>query len=336
MAWLSRLFGIGRSRLFLEGDHEFGFEVVGESKYQDALSNICGGHCEEGHEHECVAELVPEPDNPYDPNAVAVLIEGEKVAYLSRFDAKRYLDELARLGHAGDRASCNAMINGGWDRGGRDKGYFGVELDVAWPLRTSAPVSETSSEMSEKSWRGSSSRQVAAETIFPARPRAQGRNIKLLLATGILIVVMFFAPQLLEATNSSCGAVERLVLRQVASSKNRGEGRADIGWAAVLLNFSDGAFVATKLQQEYPGWPTAVSCAMTYYAQLIGFRQREGSGSPGRAGRPNPVPPHSEATERFSPGDIRELLQEREPFRSSGNASDRKAPPAISTDPAQK
>jgi hypothetical protein len=138
MAWLSRLFGIGRSRLFLEGDHEFGFEVVGESKYQDALSNICGGHCEEGHEHECLAELVPEPDNPYDPNAVAVLIEGEKVAYLSRFDAKRYLDELARLGHAGDRASCDAMINGGWDRGGREKGYFGVELDLAWPFRLGA------------------------------------------------------------------------------------------------------------------------------------------------------------------------------------------------------
>ena len=132
----------------------------------------------------------------------------------------------------------------------------------------------------------------------------------LLLATGILIVGMFFAPQLLEATNSSCGAVERLALRQIASSKNRGEGRADgwaDGWAAVLLNFSNGAFVATALQQEYPGWPTAVSCAMTYYratyrATLTGFRWREGSGSPDRADSPNPVPPHSAATE----GSVRE------------------------------
>ena len=193
----------------------------------------------------------------------------------------------------------------------------------------------------------------------------------------ILSVAMFFAPQLLEATNSSCGAVERLALRQVASSsKDRGEERAGIRWAFVLMNFSDGAIVATALQQEYPGWPTAVSCAMTYYAGLTGFRWREGSGSPDRAGSPNPVPthsaaterfsppaistdpaltqgsgspdradspnpvpPHSAATERFSPGDIRELLQSKQPAQSAGSTGrevNRTASRGTSTGTAQR
>jgi hypothetical protein len=138
MGRFSSLFGTSSSKssaLFLAGEGEFAFEVVGESKYQDALSAICGGHCKDGHQHECIAELVPEPDNPYDKNAVAVVIKRRTVAYLSRDNAKWYLQELARLGRSGERASCRAMINGGWDRGRRGKGHFGVELDVASPLR---------------------------------------------------------------------------------------------------------------------------------------------------------------------------------------------------------
>ncbi|QBX38672.1 hypothetical protein E4M02_11155 [Brevundimonas sp. S30B] len=122
----------------LVGDGSFGFEVVGESHRQEVLSRICGGHCEEGHEKEVEAILRPDPTNPHDGNAVRVEIMGEQVAYLSRADAADHLNELRRLGLAGQPVRCAALINGGWRRerkGGRaDEGHFGVELDIIEPL----------------------------------------------------------------------------------------------------------------------------------------------------------------------------------------------------------
>jgi len=122
----------------LKGDDDYGFEIVGESHYQEALSTICGGPCEDGHEHECVAELLPEPSNPYDANAVMVRIQGKTVGYLSKEWAPLYLAALKALGHEGAPATCNAIINGGWERTRRgevDRGSFGVELDMVMPLR---------------------------------------------------------------------------------------------------------------------------------------------------------------------------------------------------------
>ncbi len=118
----------------IDGDGDFEQEVVGESYYQDALSAICGGHCDEGHEHECVATLVPEPDNPHDSNAVAVLIEGRKVGHLPRVAALVYTTALARHGNPAARFTCDAEIRGGWRRERRngqvDEGGFGVWLDL--------------------------------------------------------------------------------------------------------------------------------------------------------------------------------------------------------------
>ena len=55
-------------------------DVVGESHYQAELEAIVGGKSEAACEVEKWAHLVPEPENPYDRNAVAVYIEGRKVA----------------------------------------------------------------------------------------------------------------------------------------------------------------------------------------------------------------------------------------------------------------
>lgn len=93
--------------------------VRGESHYQDALSDLCGGKIEGGHKFACEADLVPEPDNPHDPNAVAVFIQGRKVGYLPRQSARRF-------GKAAKR--CPAQIVGGW-RDASGEGHFGVELD---------------------------------------------------------------------------------------------------------------------------------------------------------------------------------------------------------------
>lgn len=61
--------------------------VVGESNYQPAIRKVCGWEPGTDTHFECFAELVPEPTNRYDPNAVRVDIDGACVGYLSRADA---------------------------------------------------------------------------------------------------------------------------------------------------------------------------------------------------------------------------------------------------------
>src|SRR5262249_29630366 len=68
-------------------------EVVGESFYLDALRAIVARDVasSDGRIRKDVqATLVPEPENPYDANAVAVYVSGRKVAHLARAEARRY------------------------------------------------------------------------------------------------------------------------------------------------------------------------------------------------------------------------------------------------------
>jgi len=122
------------------GDGEFKFPIVGESHYQAALEKIAGKRSEEGTDLQCCAVLTAEPDNPYDKNAVAILIGGTKVGYLSRDVAG---DFRSALEHAGvGRAACAAVIVGGWKRGS-DVGYFGVRLNARMPFKLQGAMSET-------------------------------------------------------------------------------------------------------------------------------------------------------------------------------------------------
>lgn len=114
-------------------------EVVGESHHQDELLALTGGARRYGGvDAEAVAELVPEPGNRFDPDAVAVAIGGVPVGHLRHADAVRLrplIDEALRRRGA---ARCRAVIRGGWDRGRGDVGAFGVVLLLA-PPRASAP-----------------------------------------------------------------------------------------------------------------------------------------------------------------------------------------------------
>ncbi len=137
MSWLSRLFGDGPAQperipatKHLDGDGSFDFDIVGESYYQDALERIVGGRTDESSEFECIASLVCEDDNPHDSNAVAVYINGQKVGHLARPVAAGFRDIQRRHGWVGQIVTADAMIVGGWDRGGRGKGHFGVKLDI--------------------------------------------------------------------------------------------------------------------------------------------------------------------------------------------------------------
>lgn len=91
----------------LEGDGEYAWEVKGESRHFAVLGNLWrkAGGSKKQQTVDVQAELAPEPRNPADRNAVAVLINGSKVGYLSREEAATYAAHMK-----GKRATCPAQI----------------------------------------------------------------------------------------------------------------------------------------------------------------------------------------------------------------------------------
>jgi hypothetical protein len=113
----------------------YAVDIVGESRYQEALELICGGRVEKGAWLRTVAVLILEDDNPHDNQAVRVDIEGHVIGYLRREHARQYRKRLGEAGHPQITARCKALIVGGWDRGGGDRGHFGVKLDLPKELQ---------------------------------------------------------------------------------------------------------------------------------------------------------------------------------------------------------
>lgn len=93
--------------------------VAGESHYQDALRAITRGEPRLNTD----AALIPEPDNPHDPNAIRVEIDGRKVGYVPRSKAEAYGPVVREPAERGRTAVCEAMISG------RD-GIYGVFLKL--------------------------------------------------------------------------------------------------------------------------------------------------------------------------------------------------------------
>jgi hypothetical protein len=125
-------------------------DPVGEASYQAALEQIAGGKHHESAALDVTAVLIPEPDNPYDPNAVCVRVDNECVAYLCRADAITYQPDLLDLWRREVYCWCRATIIGGWLRDDGDEGNFGIWLDLAAPelafgeqQSTQAPMSVT-------------------------------------------------------------------------------------------------------------------------------------------------------------------------------------------------
>ena len=112
----------------LEGDDLV--RVVGTSHYQDALLELSGRKGDEEIRVQKIAVFVPEPDNPHDPNAIAVHIDGRLVGYLSRDENRRWLDVVA-----GGGIGAEAMIAG---RGGTHG--LGVFLRLPTPTEARAQI----------------------------------------------------------------------------------------------------------------------------------------------------------------------------------------------------
>lgn len=108
-------------------------DVVGEARYQDALSEIAGGKTPDGHEITTNAEIRREAGNRFDANAIQVLIAWRLVGYLSRADAAEYAPVLDAAGIAG--MACPAEIRGGWRTSDGDEGHFGVVIWLPEPAK---------------------------------------------------------------------------------------------------------------------------------------------------------------------------------------------------------
>lgn len=106
-------------------------QVVGESKYQDELRFLCGSEPGEVVEQERIAEMVPEPDNRFDPNAVAIYIDGYKVGYLSREDAANWSPYLRDLQAQDVPTICRAYAG----CIGKENGNPNIGVSLTLPLQ---------------------------------------------------------------------------------------------------------------------------------------------------------------------------------------------------------
>jgi hypothetical protein len=132
-------------------------DVVGEASYQDNLWQVVGGRRvpDDRVRVDVDAVLVAETGNPYDANAVSVWVQGLKVGYLARGDARRYRPGLLALEqkHGKPIALAGAIVGGGIRPDG--PGRLGVFLDhdpADFGLRPTAPPPPPSSRM----WSGRS------------------------------------------------------------------------------------------------------------------------------------------------------------------------------------
>lgn len=100
-------------------------QVVGESHYQDALRDTWAAHRPE---RNFTAQLVAEPTNTYDPNAVYVAFAGQKLGYLPREDAAKYQQLILQIEATNHAAVCDAKLIGG--EGAQS---WGVVLDLLPP-----------------------------------------------------------------------------------------------------------------------------------------------------------------------------------------------------------
>ena len=106
------------------GPGAFAVEVVGVSQYQRVLEAAAkmGGVVD--------VVLMLEDTNPYDDQAVAVHIDGQRAGYLNRANARRYRADLTAAGAPHADVRCKARIVGGFTTANGERAHYGLKLDL--------------------------------------------------------------------------------------------------------------------------------------------------------------------------------------------------------------
>ncbi|WP_284862824.1 HIRAN domain-containing protein [Corynebacterium pseudodiphtheriticum] len=63
--------------------------AVGEFAYSDALDKLPAGNC--------LVELIPEPDNPYDDQAISIRYHDDVIGYIPRHQTEQYWGSVCRI-----------------------------------------------------------------------------------------------------------------------------------------------------------------------------------------------------------------------------------------------
>lgn len=119
-------------------------KAVGTSYHREAIESIAQNPNGLRSLALCTAYLIPEDDNPYDSNAVRVVIDNKTVGHLARDYAQTYRSYFSELGAPLPIAIVMAAITGGLRVDGREYEYS-VELDIPDSLKL-FPVSELPDE----------------------------------------------------------------------------------------------------------------------------------------------------------------------------------------------
>jgi len=117
------------NRLFFWPVEDGSTYVTGTTHYQQALKSIAGDHGNTRAEVYCVAQIVPDPDNPHDDQAVRIDIEGNTVGHLPRDDARSYRKRMTRKQLGTSPTQCVAKVWGGFDRNNAPSEY-GVDIYI--------------------------------------------------------------------------------------------------------------------------------------------------------------------------------------------------------------
>lgn len=89
--------------------------VVGTPHYQPALAALAGPKRAGGVAEDVRVRLVPEPTNPHDPDAIAVVLRAgaDTLGYLAREDARAYGPRVREIAARSHVAVVDAVVLGG-------------------------------------------------------------------------------------------------------------------------------------------------------------------------------------------------------------------------------
>jgi hypothetical protein len=162
----------------IESSGNFSVGVAGESFYFDAISRAANRRTGE---HLMLAEIIREPDNKYDSNAVRVAIDGRTVGHIPREDAPSFHELLGYAASSNKRvfASCRVWISD------QEESYGSVSLDIDDPNSCLPPVNALGIPPSAVIWPIGNTLQVTEEsknienvkTVFERLNSGLGKSI---------------------------------------------------------------------------------------------------------------------------------------------------------------